>query len=111
MNDRTSSKAPPASKAGAAPAQGADAQTTAANANNGLGFNGEFKIGSITIAVGGDHGLRLRKENEGSEVEVAEAAIEGLLDQAYFVRRIDENGNDKGTGGNKAALDRNATTK
>lgn len=86
----------------------------------GFGANGELRIGAITLALsaGGDS-LRLRRENVGhqtetdsevitelfdtvffsdyksgepAEREVAEAAIEGVLEDAFFTRRIERNG-------------------
>lgn len=79
------------SKYGGAPLKGDDnkASTPAAS---GLGYNGEFRVGKITLAVGGDQGLRLRHENVGTETEVSELLVEGVLEDAFFKRRIDEDG-------------------
>lgn len=62
--------------------------------NNGLGYNGEFRIGAITLAASGG-GIRLRHSNDGTETEVAEIVIEGVLEDAFFTRKIDEEGNDR----------------
>lgn len=79
-------------KTGASSEGGVPAESSA---NNGLGFNGEFRIGSITIAVAGDKGLRLRHTNVGVETEVAEAVIEGILEDAFFTRKVEADGNVK----------------
>lgn len=90
------------SRTGAAPAKGDDAKTQQPAASPGLGFNGEFRVGDITLAVGGDGGLRLRHANEGTETEVAEAVVEGVLEDAFFTRKIDENGKDRTGSATKA---------
>lgn len=90
--------------------------------NNGLGVNGEMKIGAITLTLAADGKLRLRHENVGTETEVAtplvskvlddalfenfkdgepaetetaEAVVEGALEEAFFLRVIDEKGKAK----------------
>lgn len=87
--------------------------------NNGLGFAGELKVGAITLLLGADGTLRLRHENVGTETEVAtelvskvlddalfedfkkgkeaetevpEVEVEGVLEAAFFTRKIDADG-------------------
>ena len=58
---------------------------------SGLGYNGEFRIGKITLATL-DGELVLRKENEGSETHINEAVLEGVLDEHFFTRKVDGDG-------------------
>lgn len=78
-----------------------DAGTTAAPVpNTGLGYNGEFKIGRITLATKGDGSLQLRLENNGDTKEVDEHTLAGLLEDNFFTEKFeskdDLKGNHKG---------------
>lgn len=52
--------------------------------NNGMGFNGEIKVGAITLTIGADETLRLRHENVGTETEVATELVSKVLNDAFF---------------------------
>lgn len=62
-----------------------DARTS----HSGLDVSGQFRIGErITLGVrGGD--LVLMQSHSGREVVVSEAALAGLLDDTYFVDKVD----------------------
>ena len=105
MNDKTKAPAEQQpgsteelSRTGAGPAVGKDAEGAkqeGVNANvSGLGANGEFKVGKISLAIRNGE-ITLLKENEGSETRVDEATLEGVLDEAFFVRRAEGTGNVK----------------
>lgn len=70
---------------------GKAAGTGAAAQPQGLGYNGEMRVGKITIGTK-DTKMVLRKENEGSEVEVPEAVLEGYLDERFFTKHDDGDG-------------------
>jgi hypothetical protein len=89
-------------------------------ATEGFGTNGELRLGKITLTISDDAALlRLRRENVGhytdtdaetvvdliervffseekagssAEREIAEAALEGVLDDAFFTRFIEKDG-------------------
>lgn len=49
-----------------------------------MGFVGEQKVGSITIDISGDGDIRLRHENVGTETEVASELVAKVIDEAIF---------------------------
>lgn len=67
------------SRTGAGPAAGSDATMPASVAtNNGLGFNGEFSVGRITLrATGG--GITLRSSKVGDNSETSEVVENGAV--------------------------------
>jgi hypothetical protein len=57
--------------------------------NSGLDVSGQFRIGDrITLGVRGAD-LVLTQSHSGREIVVAEAALAGLLDDTYFVDKVD----------------------
>lgn len=98
--DAPKSSAQEQSRTGAGPAVGKDAQGSGEQnaAIQGLQNNGEFKVGAITLLVANGQ-LRLRKENEGSEVETDEATVAGILDDHFFTKKVGKNGDVKTKGG------------
>jgi len=52
--------------------------------NNGMGFNGELKVGAITLTIAVAGALRLRHENVGTETEVATELVSKVLNDAFF---------------------------
>lgn len=57
--------------------------------NSGLDISGQFRVGErISIGVRGSD-IVLTQSHSGREVVVAEAALAGLLDDTYFVDKVD----------------------
>jgi len=60
-----------------------------AASHSGLDMQGQFRIGDrISLGVRGG-GLVLTQSHSGREVEVSEATLAGLLDDEYFVDKVD----------------------
>jgi len=60
-----------------------------ARSNSGLDVQGQMRIGDkITIGVRGE-GLVLTQSHSGREVEVSEGALQGLLENEYFIDKHD----------------------
>lgn len=58
-------------------------------ANSGLDVSGQFRVGErISIGVRGAD-IVLTQSHSGREVVVAEAALAGLLNDTYFVDKVD----------------------
>lgn len=55
----------------------------------GMAYNGDFRVGRVTISAGGDQGLRLRLENDGTVKNVAEGVLEGLLIDNFFNEKFE----------------------
>ncbi len=63
--------------------------TDQAPSNSGLDVSGQFRVGErISIGVRGSD-IVLIQSHSGREVVVAEAALAGLLNDTYFVDKVD----------------------
>lgn len=93
-HDRTATRAQTGTKPGAktaAQAQGTDGEENGARqiGHSGLDISGQFRVGEkITIGVRGAD-IVLTQSHSGREVIVAEAALAGLLNDTYFVDKVD----------------------
>lgn len=68
--------------------------TPHAGLNNGLGYNGEFRIGKITLAMQGDGRLSIRKEGVAENTLVSEQELEGIFQDHFFTREFGDTGKD-----------------
>lgn len=60
--------------------------TPAVAATNGLGYNGEFRVGKITLGLEGDGRLSIRKEGVAEKTLVSEMELEGIFTDHFFTR-------------------------
>lgn len=55
----------------------------------GLAYNGEYKLGAITIGQPDGLNITLRHENVGTEKKVALVVLEGFLEDRFFTDKTD----------------------
>lgn len=55
----------------------------------GLAYNGEYRLGKITIGQPDGLNIMLRHEHVGTEKKVALAVLEGFLEDRFFTDKTD----------------------
>lgn len=91
-HNRSASAAQTGSKPGAkteAQRAGTEGDEEGNRSHSGLDISGQFRVGEkISIGVRGSD-IVLTQAHSGREVVVAEAALAGLLNDTYFVDKVD----------------------